>query len=57
MTIQKPPKLPDPSVRLVNKDGTMAKDWYDWFRAIDTKHRQITDAVNDHETRITELEP
>jgi hypothetical protein len=55
--IPKPPKLPDPTIKLVNPDGTLAKPFYDYLRDLDTRLRQVIDAVNDHETRITALEP
>lgn len=57
MTIQKQQKLPEPTIRLVNQDGTLSKPFYDYLRDLDLKLRQVIDAVNDHETRITALEP
>jgi hypothetical protein len=57
MTIQKQQKLPEPTIRLVNQDGTLSKPFYDYLRDLDLKLRQVIDVVNDHETRITALEP
>ena len=50
-------QLPSPNVPLVNQDGTIAKAWYDYFRELDARTRALITASNDHETRITTLEP
>lgn len=57
MIIEKPRKLPPPAQRLVNDDGTMNEYWRKYFEEWDTKMRQLIDASNDYETRITALEP
>jgi hypothetical protein len=57
MTIEQPRKLPPPAQRLINADGTMNEYWRKYFEEWDTRLRQLIDASNDHETRITALEP
>lgn len=55
--IDKPQVLPKPSQRVIEADGTMNKFWRQYLEDIDRKLRELIDASNDHETRITALEP
>lgn len=34
--------LPIPSAKIANADGTITKPWYDWFKGVDTKLRELT---------------
>ena len=57
MTIRKPENLPQPTARWIEPDGKPTREFYLYLRDLDTRIRELIDAVNDHETRITTLEP
>lgn len=35
------PAMPDAGVPLLNANGTMRREWYDYFRALDRLMRQV----------------
>lgn len=55
--INKPQKLPEPTARWSEADGKPTREFYQYMRDLDARLRELIDAVNDHETRITTLEP
>lgn len=55
--IEKPQKLPEPTARWVDQNGRPTKEFFQYLRDIDGKVRELIDVSNDHETRITVLEP
>lgn len=54
--IKLPQRLPDPFTRMVEADGRLSKEWYQYFREMDFAVRALIAASEDHETRINELE-
>lgn len=55
--IDKPRKLPEPTARWIDPDGKPSREFYQYLRDLDGKVRDLIDVSNDHETRITVLEP
>ena len=43
--LSKLPAMPDASVPLLNADGTVRREWYDYFRALDRLARQMRAVV------------
>jgi hypothetical protein len=58
MTIRKPQLLPQPQDAWFDpKTGKPTTYFYQYLREADQALRELIDAANDHETRITALEP
>ncbi len=53
----KPRKLPEPTARWFEQDGRPTKEFYQYLRDVDQKLRELIDVSNDHEDRLTALEP
>lgn len=49
--------IPPPNVPLVEPNGLMSREWYDYFRDLDRVTRELVRSNEDHEIRITTLEP
>ena len=39
--LSKLPAMPDASIPLLNADGTMRREWYEYYRALDRLMRQV----------------
>lgn len=55
--IREPRPLPKPETPLMAPNGLMTRDWYDYFRELDRVTRELVRSNEDHEIRITILEP
>lgn len=56
MNIRRPQRLPDPTVRMVQQDGKISREWYQYFREADDALRALITIAEEHETRIHDLE-